>query len=105
MHDLPKIREASDCRNMAEVRHGVDALDRQIIALLAHRFQYMDAAARIKTDRSAVRDNDRKAQVIENAVAAARAAMIPDQSIHQIWDILVESSIAYELDAWEKLND
>jgi isochorismate pyruvate lyase len=33
---------------MMEVRHGVDRLDEEIVALLAERFRYMGAAARIK---------------------------------------------------------
>ena len=41
---------------MAEVRHGVDRLDEDIVRLLGERFRYMDAAARIKPDRAAVRD-------------------------------------------------
>ncbi|HEX8583476.1 MAG TPA: chorismate mutase, partial [Allosphingosinicella sp.] len=44
----------ADCRTMAEVRAGVDALDAKIVALIAERFGYMDAAARIKPERAAV---------------------------------------------------
>ena len=42
----------------------------QLVALLATRFGYMRAAARIKTDRASVRDEDRKTAVI--AAAADR---------------------------------
>ena len=59
------------CQTMVEVRTGVDALDQELVALLARRFGYMDAAARIKPSRSDVRDEARKAQVIANASAAA----------------------------------
>ena len=40
-----------DCLTMAEVRHGVDALDRALVALLAERQRYMHAAARRHHDR------------------------------------------------------
>ncbi len=63
-----------DCTTMTEVRAGVDQVDRELVALLARRFAYMDAAARIKPARGAVRDEGRKAQVIANARAAAEAA-------------------------------
>ena len=65
------------CQTMVEVRAGVDALDQELVALLARRFGYMDAAARIKPSRSDVRDEARKAQVIANASAAAAAAGAP----------------------------
>ena len=82
---------------MVEVRAGVDALDREIAALLGVRFGYMVAAARIKTTRAAVRDEVRKATVIAQAEAAARAAGVPEGVAAQIWETLVEASFAYEL--------
>lgn len=89
------------CKTMTDVRAGVDALDRELVALLARRFAFMDAAARIKTDRSAVRDEARKAQVIANAEAAALAAGLPAGLAVDLWERLVEASIAYEFDAWD----
>ena len=99
MHD---ILPGPACTTMTEVRAGVDHIDRELIALLARRFGYMDAAARIKPERGAVRDEARKAQVIANAVTAARAAGLPDAAIAALWDQLVEASIAYELDAFDR---
>ena len=51
----PAIQPES-CQTMAEVRAGVDALDQELVALIARRFAFMDAAARIKPSRDAVRD-------------------------------------------------
>lgn len=87
---------------MTQVRAGVDNLDGQIVALLAQRFAHMRAAARIKPDRSAVRDEDRKAQVVANAVAEAEAQGLPGGMIGELWDHLVELSIAYEMDEYDR---
>lgn len=92
---------ADTCTTMAEVRSGVDAVDRALMTLLGQRFAYMRAAARIKPTRDAVRDEARKAQVIANARASARAADIPEAAIADIWDRLVEASIAYEFEAFD----
>ena len=62
---------------MAEVRAGVDHVDEVLINLLGQRFGYMAAAARIKDDRNKVRDEARKAQVIDNAKRHARDAGVP----------------------------
>ncbi len=86
---------------MLEVRAGVDQTDRELVALLARRFGYMDAAARIKPDRAAVRDEARKAQVIAQAAMAARTAGLPDGLAETLWEALVEASIAYEFDAFD----
>ena len=87
---------------MDEVRAGVDRLDRDLVALLRRRFDYMDAAARIKRDRGQVRDEGRKAQVIANARAEAAACALPADVIAGLWEQLVEASIAYELAAFDR---
>lgn len=89
---------------MAEVRAGVDEVDAQIVNLLARRFGYMDAAARIKQDRDTVRDEARKAQVIANARKAALELRIPQDVIADMWETLVEGSIAYEFGRWDALR-
>ncbi len=99
---MTSILTAELCTTMAEVRIGVDQVDRELIALLVRRFAYMDAAARIKPQRGAVRDEKRKAQVIANARAAAVAVSLPDAAIGELWDRLVEISIAYELAAFDR---
>ncbi len=91
----------NQCTTMAEVRNGVDRLDRELIALLGQRFRYMDAAARIKTARGAVRDEGRKAEVLANARAAAAGAGVPDEVVAALWETLVEGSIAYELERFD----
>lgn len=90
-----------DCTTMAEVRIGVDALDRQLVGLLELRFGYMRAAARIKPERGQVRDEERKVQVIAQARAAAEARGLPGDVIAALWHDLVEASIAYELGQWD----
>jgi isochorismate pyruvate lyase len=100
---MPKAPE--DCETMVEVREGVDALDRELVALLATRFGYMRAAARIKQSRDAVRDEARKASVIAAAVAEAEARGIPGDVIADIWERLVEGSIAYEFGEWDRIRD
>jgi isochorismate pyruvate lyase len=103
MTDFPLNPE--DCTTMPDVRAGVDALDAQLVALLAKRFGYMRAAARIKPTRGAVRDEARKASVIAAAVAEAEAHGIPADVVADIWERLVEGSIAYEFGEWDRIRD
>jgi isochorismate pyruvate lyase len=87
---------------MQEVRAGVDAVDAALITLIAKRFGYMRAAARIKPQRGHVRNEARKAEVIANAVAAAARLDIPTAPIAAMWNDLVEASIAYELERFDE---
>ncbi len=91
----------ADCRSMAEVRHGIDRLDEQIVALLAERFRYIEAAARIKQERGAVRDERRKAEVLANAQRVAAKEGVPVQAILEVYERLVENSISYEFEQFD----
>lgn len=103
MTSMPKAPD--HCETMIDVREGVDATDRELVALLDKRFGYMRAAARIKQTRDAVRDEDRKASVISAAVADAEARGIPGDVIADMWERLVEGSIAYEFVEWDRIRD
>lgn len=104
MTDVP-AKPPEDCETMIEVRVGVDATDRELMALLARRFGYMRAAARIKQERGAVRDEARKAHVIAAAVKDAETRGLPADVIADIWERLVEGSIAYEFVEWDRIRN
>ncbi|MDP1736292.1 MAG: chorismate mutase [Caulobacter sp.] len=89
---------------MAEVRQGVDALDRALVALLAERQGYMDAAARIKTDRHVVRDTARIEDVVAKVKAAAREAGLSEAIAEPVWRTLIDRCIAYEFGVWDRLR-
>ena len=91
--------DPADCRTMVEVRHGVDALDRALVELLAERQRYMDAAARIKPDRETVRDTARIEDVVAKVRAAARAAGLSEEIAEPVWRLLIERCIAHEYGA------
>jgi isochorismate pyruvate lyase len=99
---MTDVRAPQDCTTMAEVRAGVDDVDRQLVALIARRFGYMDAAARIKPDRAVVRDEWRKADVKAKVDAAAAHAGINRQLMSRLYEDLIETSIAYELDVFDR---
>lgn len=93
------------CATMAEVRVGVDALDRALVTLLAERQRYMDAAARIKGDRGVVRDEARIEDVVAKVKAAAAEAGLSAAIAEPVWRTLVDRCIAYEFGAWDRLRN
>ena len=89
---------------MADVRSGIDALDRAIVALLADRLHYIDEAARLKQSRDQVRDEARIADVLAKVTAEAREAGADSQVVLAAYRALVEASIARELDQFDRLR-
>lgn len=95
-------RPPAECTTMTEVRQGVDALDRLLVTVLAERQRYMDAAARIKPDRAAVRDNPRIEDVIAKVKVAAREAGLSEDIAEPVWRLLIERCIAHEFGEWDR---
>jgi isochorismate pyruvate lyase len=93
-----------DCRTMAEVRAGVDALDRALVAILAERVRYMDAAARIKPVRAAVHDAARIEDVVAKVLAVSARAGLPAAVAEPVWRLLIDRCIAHEFESFDRLR-
>ncbi|WP_298914207.1 chorismate mutase [uncultured Algimonas sp.] len=99
------VKSPQDCRTMAEVREGVDALDRELVRLLVRRQGYMDAAARIKPSREAVYDADRIEDVVSKVLVEARAQGLSADIAEPVWRLLIERCIAHEFDRWDATRE
>jgi isochorismate pyruvate lyase len=91
----------AECMTMAQVRQGVDALDRLLVTVLAERQRYMDAAARIKPNREAVRDTARIEDVVAKVKTQAREVGLSEEIAEPVWRLLIERCISYEFEAWD----
>ena len=90
-----------DCQTMTDVRHGVDAVDRALVTLLAERQRFMEAAARIKPNREAVFDQARIDDVVDKVVTAAKTAGLSTDIAEPVWRLLIDRCIAHEFSTWD----
>ncbi len=91
-----------NCENMTDVRLGVDNLDRELVRLLVIRQKYMDAAARIKTNRDDVYDAERIEDVVAKVLVNAEKAGLNPNIAEPVWRKLIERCIAHEFDKWDE---
>lgn len=96
--------DPENCKTMADVRAGVDALDRELVAMLVRRQAYMTAAARIKPNRNAVRDPARIEDVVDKVLTEARTQGLSTEIAEPVWRTLIEQCIAYEFDRWDEIK-
>lgn len=89
---------------MKDVRAGVDEVDRALVALIARRQGYMDAAARIKPSREIVRDEARIGDVLAKVKAEAEAQGLAWSIAEPVWRTMMENCIAYEFTVWDRLR-
>jgi isochorismate pyruvate lyase len=94
--------DPSECTTMVEVRQGVDALDRALVALLSERQRYMEAAARIKHDRDAVYDGARIEDVVAKVLVAAEQHHLSPEIAEPVWRLLIDRCIAHEFATYDR---
>jgi isochorismate pyruvate lyase len=87
---------------MADVRHEIDRLDQILVALIAERQSFMDAAARIKGHRGLVRDEARIEDVMAKVAVCAQEAGLSLAIAEPVWRTMMDRCIAYEMAAFDK---
>ncbi len=90
----------NECTSLAEVRHEIDAIDQEVIRLLAVRFDYVREVVKYK-EKSAegIEASDRKNQVFESRRRwAAEHGLNPDV-VEEVYRRLVQ----YFIDEEKKL--
>ena len=98
----PHAHPPERCTTMPELREQIDRLDRALVGLLSERQRYIERAAEIKSDRAAVRDEARIADVLIKVLDEARRAGLNADIAEPVWRSLMESSIAYELKRFDQ---
>lgn len=88
---------ASACSSLAEVRAGIDRIDREMVALLADRARFVREAARFKSSAAAVRAPDRVEQVVANVKALAAELGADPKLVEEVYRTMIAKLIDMEL--------
>ena len=100
--DGPALRRFVDpayrplCTSLAQVRQNIDALDRQIVALLAERGRYVKDAARFKRDAFQVSAPARQQEVINKVVRLENETGAYPEVVEACYRALMAGYIARE---------
>ena len=89
---------------MDEVREEIDRLDRVLVALIAERLGYIEAAGRIKPTRDSVRLQWRIEDVVAKVCAEADKQGLPKRIAEPVWRELVDRCIAHEHEIWDSAH-
>ncbi|MBU7572743.1 MAG: chorismate mutase [Hydrogenophaga sp.] len=84
------------CENLAQVREHIDALDAQIVALLAERGRYVKDAARFKRDAFQVSAPQRQQQVFDKVRQLAEQTGAYPEVVDACYRAMVAGFIARE---------
>ncbi|MBF4571155.1 chorismate mutase [Herbiconiux sp. VKM Ac-1786] len=88
-------------RGIEDVRADIDALDRQLVELIAQRQQWVVEAGTLKQDRQAVRAPDRVEKVIDKVRALADEAGASPEVVERTYRAMIAAFIDLELTVHE----
>jgi isochorismate pyruvate lyase len=91
-----------NCQNIEEIRTEIDRIDREIIALIGKRFNYVKAAVKFKTSTTDVKAPARFKSILEQRRIWAEAENLNPDVVEEIYRNLVNYFINEELDNWNK---
>ncbi|WP_421683165.1 chorismate mutase [Stutzerimonas urumqiensis] len=94
---MDRSEPAPLCRDLDEVRAGIDALDERIVELLARREHLVKQAAAFKRDDSQVRAPARVEQVITKVVALAGQHNADTDVVERVYRAMIAAFIDREL--------
>lgn len=94
-----------NCADMNEIRAEIDALDQEVIALLAQRFEYVKSAAKFKKNPDQVQAKARfESMLAQRRIWAEHAGLSP-AVIEKMFRDLVTWFIAQEMAHWSQSQD
>lgn len=92
------------CHSLEEIRAGMDAIDREIVTLIARRVEYVRAAAKFKPSADTVAAPERVQAVLNTRRAWAEAAGLDGGVIEGLYRDLVAYSISEEHKRWHEIH-
>ena len=96
---------AQDCTVMDEVRYEIDRIDRLLVALMAERQGYIEAAGRIKDRRDEVRLEWRIEDVVAKVLASAEAEGLSKRIAEPVWREMIDRCIEHEHEIWRSFHN
>jgi len=92
------MKDINECNNIEEIREAIDELDREIIALLGRRFQYVKGIVKFKDkNEQSIVARERKEAVIRSRRKLAVENGLDPNVIEALYRNLINHFIAEEL--------
>ncbi|MEE4149485.1 isochorismate lyase [Pseudomonas viridiflava] len=98
------IKSAPDCQNLGDIRHAIDELDQQLVALLARRLTYVQSATRFKADEQSIPAPERVVVMLEARRLWAANAGLPVDETEDFFRDLIHWFINQQITHWRRLH-
>jgi len=91
------MRDPKQCKNIDEIREGIDDLDIQIIELLSRRLEFVKEIVKFKIDEEDIVAAERQKEVIRLRRKWAESNELDPDLIENIYRALMQFNVQKEL--------
>jgi isochorismate pyruvate lyase len=95
-------KSPQQCQSLADIRVEVNRIDQELVALLAERNGYAEAAAAFKKSEEEIRSPDHLDAFFTERKRQAREAGLDEAMVERIYKAIVERSIEMHLALWRR---
>ncbi len=88
-----------DCKSIQEIRDAIDAIDLDVIKLLAERHEYVKEIVKFKSsDEEGIIAQERKELVLKQRRAWAEEKGLDGEMMEELFRLLIDKNIQIQLD-------
>jgi len=98
------MKNPEDCTNIAEIRKGIDLIDKQLIELIGKRFQYVKEIVKFKSNKEDVEAKPRYEEVLRIRKQWATEQNLNPDVIETIYKTMIQYFIEEQLNILKKGN-
>ncbi len=96
------MKTPEQCADITDIRAEIDAIDREVVALIGKRAGYVAAASKFKTSASSVQAPERQRAMLEARRAWAAAEGLNPDVIEKMYRDLVAYFVSEEMAKWRE---
>ena len=93
---------AKNCKNIQEIRAEIDRIDKEIIGILAERFEYVKEAAKFKSDIDAVLASNRHEDMAKQRMELSKSLNVDPDMIENVYKVLLDYYKQKQLEIWNE---
>ncbi|EHD23304.1 MULTISPECIES: isochorismate lyase [Brenneria] len=89
-----------DCRNLQDVREGIDTIDKQIFTLFLQRLDYVYSASRFKPDEASISAPERVESMLDERRRWAKEHHVDENFIASLYENIIHKFISAQIKFW-----
>lgn len=97
---MSSIKKPEACKNLNDIRIGIDSLDKEIVHILSKRMGYVKAAAQFKPNEQSIPAPERVAVMLEDRKKWAEEAGMSTEYVENLFSNIIDWHINQQIKYW-----